>query len=114
MQTSRLMSPLEAKRSYPNRADTGAYSWKSAPGEPRVAATGAKGLPRLIKRIRFGDGKEYRSGPNTRLQPPVLRSTRFVVFGRTAPHPLGGAAAAICSGCGPGDLPIRVDRSHPQ
>ena len=77
VQTGRLMSPLEAKRSYANRADTCAYSWKSAPGKPRVAATGAKGTRRLRKRNRFGDGKEYRSGPNTRLQPPVLRSTRF-------------------------------------
>ena len=75
--TTRLMSPKETKLKLPNKADTGAYSWKSAPCAPSVAAAGAKGAPRLFKRNRFGDGKEYRSGPNTRLQPPVLRSTRL-------------------------------------
>ena len=114
MQTTRLMSPKDAKLKFPSRADTGAYSWRSAPGAPSVAAAGAKGAPRLVKRNRFGDGKKYRSGPNMRRQPPVLRSTRFVVFGRTAPHPPGGSAAVITSGSGPGDLPVKVDTSHPQ
>jgi hypothetical protein len=114
LHTTQLMSPKEAKSNYPNRADTRAYSWKSAPGKPKVGAARAKAQPRLVKRNRFGDGKEYRSGPNTRLQPPVLRSTRFVLFGRAAPHPPGGAAAIMTASCGPGDLPIKVVVGHPQ
>ena len=62
-----LISAQRALARWPERADTGAYKF-----------VGAKAVIRA--RARYGEGDTFRSGLNTRVQPPVALLHTFVVF----------------------------------
>lgn len=80
-----LTAARKAASVMPDRADAGAYSWKFA------------GKPRIKSRVRFGTGEEFRSGPRTRLLPPVILSTTYVVFGAGHEAPAAGIMGDLVS-----------------
>ena len=95
-----LTPPEAAAKIWPLRPDTGAYSWSAN------AMNVSDGKPGLKARTRFGNGRDWGSGSDTRLHPPVVTSSDFVVFPRKRPGPRADGLTAALSKLHFYELPV--------